>query len=132
MQGNGTELLDCGKCYKLGFDDSQLASAFEASVIYFGFSSPCSGLLNPTTDYGRVEEERRIFMPLLLCRDDFARYRIECPPSSRVAQDGDTDFLIVDDPGDPDVPYWLFDELLVEAARSGEFGLRMVSVEPIN
>ena len=69
---------------------------------------------------------------LLTCRDDFARYRIECPPGCEVAKDGDTDFLIVPDPDDPNVPYWLFDEILVAAARDGDFGLRLVSFVPLN
>jgi len=69
---------------------------------------------------------------LLRCRDDFARYRIECPPGCEVRQDGETDFLIVPDPDDPEVPYWLFDEILIEAARSGDFGLRLVSLDLLN
>ena len=70
---------------------------------------------------------------MLTCRDCFARYHIQCPPGSQVKQDEEgTDFLIVPDPDEPGVPYWLFDEILVEAARSGEFGLRLVSLEPLN
>jgi hypothetical protein len=38
----------------------------------------------------------------------------------------------VPDPDDPTTPFWLFDELLVEAARSGDFGLRLVSLAPLN
>jgi hypothetical protein len=49
-----------------------------------------------------------------------------------VRQEGDTDFLIVPDPADPREPYWLFDEVLIDAARDGEFGLRLVSVAPTN
>ena len=69
---------------------------------------------------------------LLCCRDEFARYRIYCPPGSEITHEGETDFLVVPDPDDPQVPYWLWDDLLLEAARSGEFGLRLVSLDPLN
>lgn len=70
---------------------------------------------------------------LLRCRDAFARYVIECPSGCEVKMNEEgTDFLVVPDPHDPQQPYWLFDEILVEAARSGEFGLRLVSVAPTN
>lgn len=69
---------------------------------------------------------------LLNCRDDFARYSIECPPGCQVTDDGETHFLVVPDPDDPDVPFWLFDEILIDAARSGDFGLRLVSLAPFN
>jgi len=69
----------------------------------------------------------------LTARDNFARYVIECPIDCEVRQDeGGTDFLVVADPADPAVPYWLFDEILIEAARSGEFGLQMLAELPLN
>ena len=72
-------------------------------------------------------------MPVLTCRDDFARYVIECPPGTTVTQDGDRDVLVVPDPTEPEVPFWLFDDILLEAARSEDFfGLRLVSLTPIN
>lgn len=69
---------------------------------------------------------------LLKCRDDFARYVIECPPGTKVTQDGDLDVLVVPDPADPRQPYWLFDDVLIAAAHDGEFGLRLVSLIPLN
>jgi hypothetical protein len=70
---------------------------------------------------------------LLTVRDDFARYRIECPPGCEVRPDYEgTDFLVVPDPDDPEVPYWLWDDLLLTAASSEDFGLRLLSVEPLN
>jgi len=70
---------------------------------------------------------------LLRCRDAFARYVIECPPACEVKVDEEgTDFLIVPAPNDPDVPFWLCDEILIDAARSGDFGLRVVSLAPFN
>ena len=70
---------------------------------------------------------------ILTVTDDFASYRIECPDNAKVKMDHlDTDFLIVSDPDDPSAPYWLFDEILLDAARSGDFGLRLISSIPIN
>ena len=70
---------------------------------------------------------------LLTCRDEFARYRITCPPGSEVKRDYDgTDILVVPDPDDPEIPYWLWDDLLLTAARSGDFGLRLVSLDLLN
>jgi len=69
---------------------------------------------------------------LLTVRDDVARYRIECPDCCEVRLDDmGTDFLLVPDVDDPATPYWLFDGILIEAARCGEFGLRLVSEEPL-
>ena len=69
----------------------------------------------------------------LIARDNFARHLIECPTDCEVRQDeGGTDFLVLADSDDPAVPYWLFDEILIEAARSGEFGLRMLAELPLN
>ena len=46
---------------------------------------------------------------LLMCRDDFARYRIACPPEAQVKKDQEgTDFLVVPDPA-------LDEEVLVAA-----------------
>jgi len=69
---------------------------------------------------------------LLKCKDDFARYVIECPPGTQVRSQDGTDFLIVPDPADPRQPYWLFDEVLIAAAQDGEFGLRLLSLTPLN
>ena len=70
---------------------------------------------------------------LLTCCDDFARYSIQCPPGCEVRPDHDgTDFLIVPDPDDPTTPFWLWDDLLLEAARDGDFGLRLASLAPFN
>jgi hypothetical protein len=69
---------------------------------------------------------------LLTVRDDLARYRIECPDSCEVRRnDRGHDFLLVPDPDEPATPFWLFDGILLEAARCGEFGLRLVSEEPV-
>jgi hypothetical protein len=71
---------------------------------------------------------------MLTCRNDYAQYRIECPPGCevRLNEDG-TDFLVVPDPDDVVIPYIvLWDDILLEAAVSGEFGLKMVSIEPTN
>lgn len=66
----------------------------------------------------------------LIARDDAYRYVIEAPDDCEVQmQDG---ILIVPDRDDPAVPYWLFDDILIEAARSGEFGLRMIAEFPVN
>ena len=67
---------------------------------------------------------------ILTVSNDFARYRIECPADAEVKLDHDgTDFLIVHE---GNTPYWLFDDILLEAAQSREFGLRVLSLEPFN
>lgn len=69
----------------------------------------------------------------LIARDDAYRYVIEAPDDCEMRQDeAGTDFLVVPDRDDPAVPYWLFDDILVEAARSDEFGLRMIAEFPVN
>lgn len=70
-------------------------------------------------------------MLLTACDDEF-RYRIEAPDyyEIRLGQDG-TDFLLVPDPEQPNLPFWLSDFVLVDAARSGDFGLRLLSEEPL-
>ncbi len=69
---------------------------------------------------------------ILTVRDDVKRYRIECPDNAETRWgDGSTDFLIITGPGDPAVRYWLFDDILIEAARCGAFGLRLVSEVPL-
>lgn len=69
----------------------------------------------------------------LIARDNLFRYFIEAPDDSEVRlNDGGTDFLIVPDPDDPAVPFWLFDEILVDAASCGEHGLRMLAEMPLN
>ena len=67
---------------------------------------------------------------LLTLRDDVARYRIECPDSYGVKLDHrGCYYLLVPAPEDPAVPLWLFDHILIAAARKGEFGLRLRSEE---
>jgi hypothetical protein len=68
----------------------------------------------------------------LTVRDDFARYVIECPDSYglKIGHKG-FDYLIVPDLDDPEHPFWLFDELLIDAARSEEFGMKLISEEPL-
>jgi hypothetical protein len=69
----------------------------------------------------------------LLCRDEFARYRIACPPGVTVNRNyHGTDFLVVPDSADPNQPFWLWDDLLLAAAENEEFGLRLLAVEPFN
>jgi len=77
------------------------------------------------SEYGREEKTMR-----LVARDDAFRYVIEAPDNCNVQmEDG---ILSVPDANDPATPYCLFDDLLVEAARSGEFGLRMIAEMPLN
>jgi hypothetical protein len=67
---------------------------------------------------------------LLTVRDDMARYRIAAPEDCEVRLDhGEADYLLVPDPEQSGVPYWLFDEFLVEAARCGAFGLKLLGEE---
>ena len=67
---------------------------------------------------------------ILTIRNDLRRYRIECPDDAEVKLDHDgIDFLVVHH---GNTPYWLFDDLLLEAARSEEFGLRFLSLTPLN
>ena len=70
---------------------------------------------------------------ILTYQDGCACYRIEAPDccNIRAAVDG-PDFVIVPDPADPSTPYWLWDDLLLQAARDGDFGLRLVSVAALN
>ena len=70
-------------------------------------------------------------MLLIACDDEF-RYKIEAPDHYEVRLDqAGTDFLLVPDPAQPDVPFWLCDFILVEAARSGAFGLKLLAEEPV-
>lgn len=70
---------------------------------------------------------------MLLCaRDSFARYFIQCPPECQIRQEDGIDYLVVPNPDDPAEPLWLFDEILVDAARSGDFGLRIALEAPLN
>lgn len=69
----------------------------------------------------------------LLAQDAWFCYLIEAPDDCRLQLDeAGTDFLVVSDADDPATPYWLFDDILVEAARCGEFGLRMLDEIPLN
>lgn len=69
---------------------------------------------------------------LLTACDDVTRYKIEVPDCFEVRLDLEgTDFLLIPDPERPDVSYWLCDYILVEAARSGAFGLRLIAEEPV-
>lgn len=70
---------------------------------------------------------------ILDCRNEFGLYTIEAPDSCQVRLDSHSnDFLIVPDPHDPDVPYILVGEYLIEAARCEDFGLRLLCVAPLN
>ena len=69
---------------------------------------------------------------LLTVRDEQARFRVEAPDDCEVRLDYQgTDYLIVPDPEDEATSFWLFDELLLEAARCGDFGLRLVWEVPL-
>ena len=69
---------------------------------------------------------------IITARDDVARYRIDASDDCEVRLDhGGYDYLLVHDPQEPNVPFWLFDEILVEAARDGDFGLRLLSEVPL-
>lgn len=60
-------------------------------------------------------------------------YRIEAPDvcNVRTAMDG-PDFVIAPDPADPSTPYFLWDDLLLQCAMDGDFGLRLVCVDLLN
>lgn len=65
----------------------------------------------------------------LTVRDDESRYVIECPDACEVKLNrGGCDYLVVPD---PEGPLWLFDGLLIESARAGQFGLRLISEAPL-
>ena len=69
---------------------------------------------------------------LLTIRDDVARYRIEAPDNCEVKLNHrGCDYLVVPDPEEPGVPFWLYDEVLIEAARDGDFGLRLIWEVPL-
>jgi hypothetical protein len=68
----------------------------------------------------------------LTIRDDFATYKIQCPDDARVKLNWlGSDVLIVNDP-EGAKPYWLFNEILIEAAEAQEFGLWLISCIPHN
>ena len=69
---------------------------------------------------------------IIKCRNEFGTYTVHCPPGCEITSDGDTDYLIVPDPHEPQVPYWLFDDILLSAARDGDLGLRLLSLDPLN
>ncbi len=68
---------------------------------------------------------------VLTVRDNEFRYRIACPDGCEVRAGGEFDYLVVEAP-EFGGPLWLFDELLVEAARSGDFGLQLLSEVPLS
>jgi hypothetical protein len=69
---------------------------------------------------------------LLTVRDEAYQYRIECPDHDGIKLNHcGADYLIVPDPDDPGAPFWLFDEFLIDAARGGDLGLRLISEEPL-
>jgi hypothetical protein len=69
---------------------------------------------------------------ILTLTDDDTRYTVECPDAYGIKLDHQgADCLIVPDPLHPNSPLWLFDEVLLEAARCGELGLRLVAEEPL-
>ena len=69
---------------------------------------------------------------VLVASDEVARYRIAVPDRCelRVGHNG-FDYLVVSDPDWPDKELWLFDEILVEAARERVFGLKLLAEEPL-
>jgi hypothetical protein len=96
------------------------------------FLSVAAASLKSLANQGRSVGERRSAM-LLTYTDTFAQYRIECSDDCRIESHGDgMDLVLVPDPSDPDTPYAFVGDLLIEAARSGEFSLRLVSVQPLN
>lgn len=69
---------------------------------------------------------------LLTVTDEVSRYRIECPDTCDVKLGhGGHDYLLVPDPEQPGEPFWLFDHILIEAARSGDFGLKLLAEQPL-
>jgi len=67
---------------------------------------------------------------ILIATDDVSRYRIALPEECQVKFDhGGFDYLVVPGTDEPGNEFWLFDEILVEAARDGEFGLRLLAEE---
>jgi len=63
----------------------------------------------------------------------FAEHRIEAPDGCKVqSDDSGIDFVSYPTPRTLPRLLWLWDELLMEAARSGVFGLRLVSTQPLN
>jgi len=72
---------------------------------------------------------------ILTVRDDVTRYRyrIECSDSFEIRKDErGNDYLIVRDPDDPSISYWLFDQILLNAAQDGDFGLKLLTVQPLD
>ncbi len=69
---------------------------------------------------------------VLVASDGVARYRIAVPDGCevRVGHNG-FDYVVVSNPYLPGKELWLFDEILTEAARGGEFGLRLLSEETL-
>jgi len=66
---------------------------------------------------------------VLIASDDVCRYRIGFPDECevKIGHRG-FDYLIVNSP-EFGGPLWLFDDLLVDAARSGEFELTLLAEE---
>lgn len=72
-------------------------------------------------------------MKVLIVQDHAAEYVIECPPDSEVKKDRTgTLYVVVPDPDEPDEPLWLFNDILLRAARQGAFGVRMLAETQLN
>jgi hypothetical protein len=70
---------------------------------------------------------------LLKCRDNFARYTIQCPPGSQIKRNKEgRDLLFVPDPSEPDEPLILSDQILIAVARESLFGVQLLSADPLN
>ncbi len=71
---------------------------------------------------------------MLAVRNDVAQYIIECPDHCEVWQNRRcaADYLVVHDPDNPARPLRLCNEGLIDAARGGDFGLRLLSIVSLN
>lgn len=67
---------------------------------------------------------------VIVASDEVARYRIAVPDGCELRVDHNGfDYVVVSDGGGNEV--WLFDDILMEAARSGAFGLKLLAEEPL-
>jgi hypothetical protein len=69
---------------------------------------------------------------ILICHDDCFSYRIETPDDAEVRRNHGgtgTDFLVVNE---DDQEFYLWDQVLIEAARTEDLGLRLISAVPLN
>ncbi len=71
-------------------------------------------------------------MPLITCADDVCRYVIEVPDGYPIhVNTTGADRIEVPCPFEPGETMTLQDEFLIEAARDGDFGLRLISETPL-